>query len=179
MKRKRPEEGSSEEERGGSIVPQILHGVKRGTVHSTLRLRETSAPKPGRNVHRLRAFYRAIVPDNTVSCWGDLSIYLIFRFMCVCICASLSLSLLTNADDFGALVPLCLNALFTDTSDVFPGRPRETVHRLRTVPRLFQSKFMRRLRVPVSRDIARVRKMSRERTEGRRVQRDSEALLEL
>jgi hypothetical protein len=90
MKRKRPEEGSSEE-RGGSIVPQILHGVKRGTVHSTLRLRETSAPKPGRNVHRLRAFYRAIVPDNTVS-WGDLSLYLIFvLYMCVYVHLSLSL----------------------------------------------------------------------------------------
>ena len=70
MKRKRPEKGLEER---GSIVPQILPRVKRGTVHSTLRLRETSVPKPGRNVHRLRAFYRAIVPDNTVSCWGDLS----------------------------------------------------------------------------------------------------------
>ena len=89
MKRKRPE-GSSEE-RGGSIVPQILPRVKRGTVHSTLRLRETSAPKPGRNVHRLRAFYRAIVPDNTVS-WGDLSIYLFF-VLCVCVYVHLSLSL--------------------------------------------------------------------------------------
>ena len=174
MKRKRPEKGLEER---GSIVPQILPRVKRGTVHSTLRLRETSVPKPGRNVHRLRAFYRAIVPDNTVSC------YLIFVLdICVyiCISLSLSLSLLTNAD-FGALVPLSLfiNALFTDTSDVFPGRPRETVHRLRTVPCLFQSKFVRRVRVPVSRDIARVRKMSRERTEGRRAQRDWEALLEL
>lgn len=172
MKRKRPAEGLEER---GSIVPQILPRVKRGTVHSTLRLRETSVPKPGRNVHRLRAFYRAIVPDNTVSL-GRFVFLPNFRFMCVHIC--ISLSLLTNAD-FGALVPLSLNALFTDTSDVFPGRPRETVHRLRTVPRLFQSKFVRRVRVPVSRDIARVRKMSRERTEGRRAQRDWEALLEL
>jgi|TARA_B100001142_G_scaffold246466_1_gene246093 hypothetical protein len=55
-----------------SIVPHILpRGYravnKRGTIHTTLRLRETSVPKkPGRHVHRERAFYRAIVPDNTV-----------------------------------------------------------------------------------------------------------------
>ena len=86
MKRKRPE-GSEER---GSIVPQILPRVKRGTVHSTLRLRETSVPKPGRNVHRLRAFYRAIVPDNTVS-WGDLFLPN-FRFIYVYMCISLSVN---------------------------------------------------------------------------------------
>ena len=102
MKRKRPAEGLEER---GSIVPQILPRVKRGTVHSTLRLRETSVPKPGRNVHRLRAFYRAIVPDNTVSL-GRFVFLPNFRFMCVHIC--ISLSLLTNAD-FGALVPLSLS----------------------------------------------------------------------
>jgi hypothetical protein len=86
MKRKRPAEGLEER---GSIVPQILPRVKRGTVHSTLRLRETSAPKPGRNVHRLRAFYRAIVPDNTVSCYLifvlDICVY-VHLSLCVCVC---------------------------------------------------------------------------------------------
>ena len=91
MKRKRRPTAEEGLEERGSIVPQILPRVKRGTVHSTLRLRETSAPKPGRNVHRLRAFYRAIVPDNTVS-WGDLSLYLIFvLYMCVYVHLSLSL----------------------------------------------------------------------------------------
>jgi len=63
--------------------------------------------------------------------------------------------------------------LLSDTSDVVSRRPRETVHRLRSVPGLFQSKLVRRFSLPVSRDIARVRKMSQARTgEGRRDARD-------
>ena len=74
MKRKRPtggavEDGAKTPDTDADDFGEVVARMRRrrgGTVHSSLRLRETSVPKPGRRAHRTRAFYRAIVPDNTV-----------------------------------------------------------------------------------------------------------------